>query len=147
MTVKIRVRERREGQNVTYAINKPISLGSVMTREPVTVEARDARGEPFERYEPGASRCMWLVSPAVVEERVSVLRQRIIDAQVGRTGQSLRAQAMEMPDDSEIREKVMDEMGWTLNADVSEGLARILVDERGWCERAPGRPKKESVAA
>lgn len=30
-------------------------------------------------------------------------------------------------------------------ADVDEDIARVLVDERGWCERIAGRPAKRDV--
>ncbi len=32
-------------------------------------------------------------------------------------------------------------------ADVDDAIAAVLVDDRGWCERVPGRPKKTEPAA
>lgn len=32
-------------------------------------------------------------------------------------------------------------------ADVPDDMARILVDERGWCERVPGRPRSAPTEA
>lgn len=32
-------------------------------------------------------------------------------------------------------------------ADVDDAIAQVLVDERGWCERVAGRPRKDALTA